>query len=131
MLLLLHCLVGFSVASPLPYLDPSLPWDDRVADLVGRLNLTEKSLQLMADDPRANPMNARGANMSQYRYWTECNSGFGQVGYPQNMNMAATFNRSLVFAAGRGTGSLMRANAQGEFNYPNGLSCWSPMMVSE
>eukprot|EP00935_MAST-01C_sp_MAST-1C-sp1_P001344 g1344.t1 len=39
--------------------------------------------------------------------------------------MAATFNRSLVFAAGRGTGIMLRARAQGNISR---VSCWSPMM---
>ena len=35
--------------------------------------------------------------------WTECNSGIG-VEYPQNINIGATFNRTVAFLAGRGTG---------------------------
>eukprot|EP00665_Eupelagonemidae_sp_cell47_P001019 gene1019-biopygen6872 len=41
--------------------------------------------------------------------------------------MAATFNRSVVFHAGRGTGLGLRA--QGGFNAKGrSLSCWSPMI---
>ena len=55
----------------------------------------------------------------------QCNSGIG-VGYPQNINMAATWNRTVVFHAGRGTGMMLRAASGG--NGTARLSCWSPMM---
>lgn len=114
-------------AAPLPYLDPSLSWDARVSDLVGRLSLDEKATQLGNEAPAI--FNAKGANLSAYHYWTECNSGIG-VGYPQNINIAAAFNRSLVFETGRGTGTMLRAqyNARGTTVKNNRLSCWSPMM---
>ena len=114
----------------LPYLDPSIGWDDRVADLVGRLSLHEKASQMHeATEPvnMSSPNNTLGSDLDQYVFWTECNSGVGG-GYPQNINMAATFNRSVVFAAGRGAGSMLRADNNARTNPQNKLSCWSPMM---
>lgn len=63
-------------------------------------------------------------NISDYNWWTECNSGIG-VEYPQNVNIAATFNRTVAFLAGRGTGIGLRRRADAE---PQDISCWSPMM---
>ena len=150
----------------LPFRNPALPFEARAKDLVSRLTLDEKVLQLSHADPtdpsrpidRATSAAIPRLGVGGYGYGQECNSGV-IVGYPQNIGMvstfpcsqaitasgcfrngfyfqAATFNRSVVFHAGRGTGLGMRArwfdakspNASEDLpGYPT-LSCWSPMI---
>ena len=110
----------------LPFCDPSLEFHLRAKDLVARLTLDETVSQLVT---QAAAVPRLGVDF--YGYDQECNSGIG-VGMPQNIGMAATFNRSLLFAAGRGTGSMLRARANEAAG--NGkrkghaLNCWSPMI---
>jgi beta-glucosidase len=125
--------VASAVGAPavLPYLDITKGWNARTTDLVARLSLQEKVMLLQADQTmvRINSTNnANGAVVGPYVYGQECNSGIG-VEYPQNINMAATFNRTLVFHAGRGAGSMLRAHSNtGYGDNASRLSCWSPMM---
>ena len=109
-------------AQPWPYQNISLPFWDRAADLVGRLTLTQQVELLLAQDAQTGGVPEFDIN--DYNWWTECNSGIG-VEYPQNVNMAATFNRTLAFLAGRGTGVGLRKAADAEVQ---DISCWSPMM---
>ena len=100
----------------------------RAKDLVGRLSLEQQVQLLLAEGEGSGTGPDSGGvpelNISGYNWWTECNSGIG-VQYPQNVNIAATFNRSIAFLAGRGTGIGLRVRADAE---PKDLSCWSPMM---
>ena len=126
------------------YQDPTLPFPQRAKDLVSHLTLQEKAAQLghFAADTnqslgRASSPAVARVGLAAYNYGTECNTGI-IVGFPQNIGMAATFNRDLVFHAGRATGLGIRAKRL-EFNsttpphsdkgsdYP-ALSCWSPMI---
>jgi beta-glucosidase-like glycosyl hydrolase len=126
-----------------PFQDPSLSFEERSADLAGRLTLEEKAAHLGHWDfakgqsiGRANSPPLPRLGVKGYNYGTECNSGI-IVGYPQNINMAATFNRTVVHMAGQGTGLGLRAQAIGctkpgapnchDPTYPPG-SCWSPMI---
>jgi len=115
-------LLGGTSAQPWPFQNTSLPFWDRAADLVSRLTLAQQVELLLAQDARTGGVPE--FNISDYNWWTECNSGIG-VEYPQNINMAATFNRSLAFLAGRGTGVGLRKQADAAVQ---DISCWSPMM---
>ena len=102
---------------------------------MSRLTLDEKGAQLGHYDT-ADPTKSLGRanspaivrfNVSGYNYGTECNSG-KIVGYPQNIGMGATFNRTAIFHAGRGTGLGLRAQTLNDpGDYP-AYSCWSPMI---
>lgn len=111
-----------TAAQPFPYQNTSLPFWDRAADLVGRLNLTQQVELLLAQDARTGGVPEY--NITDYNWWTECNSGI-VVEYPQNVNMAMTFNRTAAFLAGRGTGIGLRVQADAAVQ---DISCWSPMM---
>jgi beta-glucosidase len=111
-------------AAPLPYLDPTLPAMKRAQDLVQRLSLEQQVELLLATNQRTGGVNTSDIHIRSYNWWTECNSGI-EVEYPQNINIAATFNRSAAFLAGRGTGVGLRKRADAEVQ---DLSCWSPMM---
>ena len=120
----------------------------RLDDLIGRLTLEEKGALMghydVGDTQYKNLGRATAAGIPRlgihsYDFGMECNQGMN-VGYPQNIGMAATFNRSLLFAAGRGTGIGVRSNANdctaglGHCNRQSpgstspALSCWSPMI---
>lgn len=111
-------------APPLPYLDPTLPAMARAQDLVARLTLEQQVELLLATNQRTGGVNTTDITIRDYNWWTERNSGIG-VEYPQNVNIGATFNRSVAFLAGRGTGVGLRKRADAEVQ---DLSCWSPMM---
>eukprot|EP00040_Diaphanoeca_grandis_P034225 m.211563 g.211563 ORF g.211563 m.211563 type:complete len:785 (+) comp33104_c4_seq50:2401-4755(+) len=117
----IYVIMGTQASSP-PYLDTSLSPDQRAKDLVNRLTLEQQVGLLLATDKRSGGVPEY--NISDYNWWTECNSGI-EVEYPQNVNIGATFNRSVAFLAGRGTGVGLRKRADAE---PQDLSCWSPMM---
>lgn len=90
-------------ASSLPFCDLSLPRATRVQDLVGRLSLTEKALQLGTGTP---PVPRVG--LTSYNYWNEALHGVarspgvrfrGKLGFatafPQVLTLASSFDREL------------------------------------
>lgn len=137
--------------SPLPFFpfrNSSLPWAERLDDLIGRLTLEEKGALMGhydVNDPefkslgRATAAEIPRLGIHSYDFGMECNQGM-IVGYPQNIGMAATWNRSLLLAAGRGIGIGVRSNAndclaglghcnrQFQGSTSPSLSCWSPMI---
>ena len=132
--LLLHCGTAAALAGATPpYMDPGLPPEHRAKDLVSRLSLEQQVGLLLSSSDRSGGVSSSDiagcsagsgcANITDYKWWTECNSGI-EVEYPQNVNIAATFNRSLAFLAGRGTGVGLRKRADAQ---PQDVSCWSPM----
>src|SRR5438270_10080576 len=89
------CLSGVAQESKPPYMDPQLPIDRRVSDLVGRMTLQEKVSQLghTADAiPRL--------GVPEYNWWNEGLHGVARAGiatvFPQAIGMAATFDESLM-----------------------------------
>ena len=71
------------------FLDPDLPWNDRVDDLVGRLTLQEMVNQTMTG---INGIDRLG--IKPYVWSTECLRGHvGQfaTAFPQSLGLAATF----------------------------------------
>eukprot|EP00729_Bicosta_minor_P013647 gene13647-25240_t len=65
-----------------PFRNTSLPLTARVADLVANLVTQAAGVDRL--------------RLSPYYYDQECNSGIG-VSFPQNIGMAASFNRTLLF----------------------------------
>ena len=85
-----------SVASPRPpYLDPSLPMDQRANDLVFRMTLDEKASQ-MQDVARAIPR----LGIPAYNWWNEGLHGVARAGhatvFPQAIGLAATWDTDLI-----------------------------------
>merc|ERR1712216_884450 len=128
--------VAPSLQPELPFRDPTMPRATRVQNLVQSLTLDEKVAQLahykLSDITksigRANSPPIKRLGIDGYNYGTECNTGIRE-GFPQNIGMAATFNRSVMWHAGRGTGLGVRSQPiqQGGTNPDGyrGLSCWS------
>src|SRR3981189_2218845 len=79
----------------LPYLDPSLPTQQRVDDLASRMSLEEKVPQLINPAPAIPRL-----NVPAYDYWSEGLHGIARSGYatlfPQAIGMAATWDAPLV-----------------------------------
>ena len=78
-----------------PYLDPKLPIEQRVNDLVSRMTLDEKVSQ-MRDHAAAIPR----LGVPKYEWWNEGLHGVAFAGYatnfPQVIGMAATWDTDLV-----------------------------------
>ncbi|HVG26453.1 MAG TPA: glycoside hydrolase family 3 N-terminal domain-containing protein, partial [Acidobacteriaceae bacterium] len=115
---------------PLPYLDPSLPKEQRAADLVGRMTLEEKVGQ-MGNAALAIPR----LNVPAYDYWNEALHGVARSGYatmfPQAVGMAATWDEPLLKSIGDVISTEARAKntealRQGNHNIYYGLTFWSP-----
>ena len=78
-----------------PYLNPSLPIDRRVDDLVSRMTLEEKVSQMMNVAPAIPRL-----GIPEYDWWNEAlhgvaNSGVATV-FPQAIGLGATFDTKLM-----------------------------------
>jgi len=75
--------------------DPSVPLADRVNDLVARLTLDEKVLQMQNQAPAIPRL-----GIPAYNWWSECLHGVGRNGtatvFPQAIGMAATWDPELI-----------------------------------
>ena len=78
-----------------PFQDPSLDIEKRLDDLMPRMTLDEKILQMMSDAPAIDSL-----GIPAYNWWSEGAHGvarFGNVSvFPQPIAMAATFDEELV-----------------------------------
>ena len=74
-----------------PYLDPSLPINARVDDLISRMTLEEKASQLV-NQARAIPR----LQVPAYDWWSEALHGVANAGtatvFPEPIGLAATFD---------------------------------------
>ena len=113
-----------------PYQNQSLPFETRVADLVGRMTLEEKVSQ-MKDVAPAIPR----LGVPEYNWWNEALHGVARSGlatsFPQAIGMAATWNDSLMFKMASVISDEARAKYH-EYIRNNshqryqGLTFWSP-----
>ncbi len=117
-------------AKPLPYLDPSLPAQQRAADLVHRMTLDEKVAQ-MGSAAHAIPR----LGVPAYNYWNEALHGVARAGYatmfPQAIGMAATWDAPLLHQIGDVISTEARAKNNDALRHGNhdiyyGLTFWSP-----
>ena len=133
--LLLGSLLAFAMTAPAlaqnaPYLDPSLPVEQRVNDLVARMTLEEKVAQLR-DHAAAIPRLA----IPNYDWWNEGLHGVAFGGYatnfPQVIGMAATWDTDLVHQMAEIISTEARAKyhqAMREDQHERffGLTFWAP-----
>ena len=79
----------------LPYMNPALPIDQRVDDLIGRMTLEEKVSQMRDHAPTISRL-----NIPRYDWWNEGLHGVAFAGnatnFPQVIGMAATWDTTLV-----------------------------------
>ena len=113
-----------------PYLNPNLPLDTRVKDLVGRLSLQEKVFQMNYNSPAVARL-----HIPEYNWWNEALHGVGRSGvttvFPQAIGLAATFDDSLAHAVASVISDEARAmyNAAIKKGYHlkyGGLTFWTP-----
>ncbi len=127
-------IVGIAPAqqqSGLPdYLDPSLPIEKRVDDLISRMTLEEKVRQMQHTAPEIARL-----GVPSYDWWSEALHGVARAGYatvfPQAIGMAATWDYDLIHTEGETIATEARAKynqAQHEGNHRiyYGLDFWSP-----
>jgi beta-glucosidase len=77
-----------------PYLDPGLPPERRAADLVSRLTLEEKVLQMQSTAPAVPRL-----GVAAYNWWNEALHGVAQgraTVFPQAIGLAATWDTDLM-----------------------------------
>ena len=80
-------------APPYPFMDPELPWEQRVDDLVGRLTLEEIVNQTMHINHQPVPAIPR-LGIKPYIWNTECMRGqvaTNTTAFPQSLGLAASF----------------------------------------
>ncbi len=114
----------------LKYLNPKIPIDERVQDLVSRMTLGEKISQMM-HSAKAIPR----LKVPRYNWWSEALHGVARAGratvFPQAIGLAATFDANLIRRVASAIGDEGRAkyNAAVKAGYRGiyrGLTFWSP-----
>ena len=93
---LLFCVIKTTKAQDKPaYMNTSLTFEERAADLVKRMTLEEKILQMQNESPAIPRL-----NIIQYNWWSEGLHGVGRNGiatvFPQAIGMAATWDVDLI-----------------------------------
>jgi beta-glucosidase len=112
------------------YLDTSLTFEARAADLVSRMTLEEKISQMQNDAPAIPHL-----NIQKYNWWNECLHGVARAGiatvFPQAIGMAATWNPGLIHEEA----DVISTEARAKYNDAvskdiheiyHGLTFWSP-----
>jgi beta-glucosidase len=119
-----------ATASALPYRNPALPAEARIADLLSRMTLQEKAAEMInhaAAIPRL--------GLPAYDWWNEGLHGVARAGratvLPQAIGMAATWDPDLVREAGALISTEARvknaeALAEGDHGIYRGLTFWAP-----
>ncbi len=115
--------------SPL-YLDPDQPLEMRVDDLVARMTLEEKILQMQNGAPAIPRL-----GIPAYDWWNEALHGVARAGvatvFPQAIGLSATFDPRLVHDVADVVSTEARAKhneflRNGEHGRYKGLTFWSP-----
>src|SRR5689334_7626464 len=113
-----------------PYLDPKLPLDQRIDDLVSRMTLEEKVSQMMNAAPAIPRL-----GIAQYDWWNEALHGVAFSGvatvFPQAIALGATFdpplvNRVATVISDEARAKYHEAQRRGNHDRFYGLTFWSP-----
>jgi beta-glucosidase len=114
----------------MPFMNPALPLEQRVDDLIGRMTLEEKISQ-MRDSAPAIPR----LGVPAYEWWNEGLHGVAFAGYatnfPQVIGMAATWDSDLVHTMAETISTEARAKyneamRQNQHERFFGLTFWAP-----
>lgn len=130
-LLFFFSFVCVSQAQEYPFRDTGLSVEDRVADLVSRLTLEEKVLQMLNAAPAIERL-----DIPAYNWWNECLHGIGRTEYkvtvfPQAIGMAASWNTPLIeqvanAISDEGRAIYNDASSKGNYSIYHGLTYWTP-----
>ena len=113
-----------------PYLDPKLPFEQRVDDLLSRMTLEEKVSQMMNAAPAIPRL-----GIPQYDWWNEALHGVAFSGvatvFPQAIGLGATFDPQLVnrvanVISDEARAKYHEAQRRGNRDRFYGLTFWSP-----
>lgn len=113
-----------------PYLDPGLPLERRVDDLVGRMTLDEKIAQMVHEAPAVERL-----AVPAYNWWNECLHGVARAGratvFPQAIGLAAAWDPELLERVATAISDEARAKhhdfaRRGKRGIYQGLTFWSP-----
>lgn len=123
-------LPGRSQNQDLPFRNPSLSTEKRIDDLLGRLTLEEKVMQMMDKTPAIERL-----GIPVYNWWNEALHGVARTGlatvFPQAIALAATFDETAMFE----TFSVISDEARAKyhsyqkgklFDRYKGLTFWTP-----
>ena len=112
------------------YLNPKLPVEQRVDDLISRMTLEEKVSQMMNAAPAIPRL-----GIPQYDWWNEALHGVAFSGvatvFPQAIGLGATFDPQLVnrvanVISDEARAKYHEAQRRGNYNRFYGLTFWSP-----
>jgi beta-glucosidase len=112
------------------FLNPELPIEQRVDDLVGRMTLEEKVSQMLDAAPAIPRL-----GIPEYNWWNEALHGVARSGlatsFPQAIGFAATWDTELVFRMAAAISDEARAKhhdyvRKGKHLRYQGLTIWSP-----
>jgi beta-glucosidase len=112
------------------YLNPELPLDVRVDDLVSRMTLEEKVSQMLYDAAAVERL-----GIPEYNWWNEALHGVARAGratvFPQAIGLAATWDTELMLRVATVISDEARAKhhesvRQGRRGIYEGLTFWSP-----
>jgi len=122
---------GAQITSPpkqFPYLNPALPLDQRVDDLVGRMTLEEKASQVVHQAAAITRL-----GVPQYNWWHEALHGVlakHSTVFPEPIGLAATFDSPLIHEMGTAISYEARAKHEQDVaaGHPEGmgLDFWAP-----
>src|SRR5580700_8663992 len=130
---LLSCLViAIPAQSPNPgtYLNPDLPAEQRAKDLVARMTIEEKVLQMQNSAPAIPRL-----NIPAYDWWNEALHGVARAGeatvFPQAIGLAATWDTDLMGRVADTVSTEARAKynealRNNDYSRYHGLTFWSP-----
>jgi beta-glucosidase len=113
-----------------PYLDPRLPVEQRVNDLVSRMALEEKVSQMQDVAPAISRL-----GIPAYNWWNEGLHGVARAGnatvFPQAIGLAATWDTDLIHRVADVISTEARAKYNDAVQHGNtgryyGLTFWSP-----
>jgi beta-glucosidase len=129
-LFLLSAILAGCTQDSKPYLNPALPLDQRVTDLVGRMTLEEEVSQ-MQNGAAAIPR----LGIPAYDWWNEGLHGVARSGiatvFPQAIGLAATWNTPLIHDVAdvistEARAKYNQAQREGNTSIYYGLTIWSP-----
>ncbi|MCU0489923.1 MAG: hypothetical protein MUE67_13370 [Anaerolineales bacterium] len=112
------------------FLNPDLPLEERLDDLLGQMTLAEKISQMVFDAPAIPRL-----GIPAYNWWNECLHGVGRAGlatvFPQAIGLGAAWNPGLVQRIAEAISDEARAKhhaalSQGRSDWYWGLTFWSP-----
>jgi beta-glucosidase len=122
--------MAFEFPYQFPFLDPDLPIEARVDDLVGRLTLAEKAAQMLHEAPAIERL-----GIPAYNWWNEGLHGVARAGiatvFPQAIGLAAMWNAERLHEVAVAISDEARAKhheflRQGDHGMYKGLTYWSP-----